>query len=61
MINNEQNINRDATAGGFSSLGNGGMHYVANPLIFKSAEELRNSMTRAEELLGNYLTIKSGN
>src|SRR6476659_6867945 len=32
-----------------------GMHYGAHPLIFKKAEELRNRMTPAEELLWNYL------
>jgi len=37
-------------AGGF-----GGMHYGALPLILKKAEELRNKMTHAEELLWNYL------
>lgn len=31
------------------------MHYGAHPLIFKKAEELRNKMTSAEELLWNYL------
>ncbi len=31
------------------------MHYGAHPLIFKKAEELRNKMTPAEELLWNYL------
>jgi len=35
--------------------GSGGMHYGAHPLIFKKAEELRNRMTPAEELLWNYL------
>jgi very-short-patch-repair endonuclease len=33
----------------------GGMHCGAHPLIFKKAEELRNKMTLAEELLWNYL------
>jgi len=28
-----------------------GMHYGAHPLIFRKAEELRNRMTHAEELL----------
>ena len=32
-----------------------GMHYGAHPLIFRKAEELRNRMTHAEELLWNYL------
>ena len=31
------------------------MHYGALPLILKKAEELRNKMTHAEELLWNYL------
>jgi len=33
----------------------GGMYFGAYPLIFKQAEELRNKMTQAEELLWNYL------
>ena len=33
----------------------GSMHYGAHPLIFRKAEELRNKMTYAEELLWNYL------
>ena len=32
-----------------------GMHYGAHPLIFKKAEELRNKMTYAEELLWTIL------
>jgi hypothetical protein len=35
----------------YSPSGDGGMHYGANPLIFRKAEELRNRMTHAEELL----------
>ncbi len=31
------------------------MFYGATPLIFKKAEELRNNMTRSEEILWNYL------
>jgi len=43
-------LNSPSGGGGF-----GGMHYGAHPLIFKKAEELRNRMTHAEELLWNYL------
>ncbi len=39
----------------YSPLKDRGMHYGANPLIFRKAEELRNKMTNAEELLWNYL------
>src|SRR6476659_5669904 len=38
-----------------------GMHYGAHPLIFKKAEELRNRMTHAEELLWNYLKTNEWN
>jgi very-short-patch-repair endonuclease len=42
----------------YSPSGTGGsMHYGAHPLIFKRAEELRNNMTHAEELLWNYLKV----
>lgn len=34
-----------------------GMHDGAHPLIFQKAEALRNQMTRAEELLWNYLKV----
>ncbi len=37
-------------AGGF-----GGMHYGAQPFIFKKAGELRNKMTQSEKLLWNHL------
>ncbi len=37
------------------------MHYGAHPLIFKKAEELRNKMTDAEEILWNYLKTNQWN
>ncbi len=40
---------------------NAGMHYGAHPLIFQRAEELRNNMTRAEDLLWNYLKTNEWN
>ncbi len=45
----------------YSPLGEGGMHYGAHPLIFRKAEELRNKMTHAEELLWNYLKSNEWN
>ncbi|HYK45766.1 MAG TPA: homoserine kinase [Parafilimonas sp.] len=47
----------------YSPLGDEGMnmHYGAHPLIFKKAEELRNKMTHAEELLWNYLKSNEWN
>ena len=44
-----------------SSLGDGGrhfnMHYGANPILFKLAEQLRAKMTEAEEMLWNIIKI----
>ena len=37
------------------------MFYGAHPLIFRKAEELRNKMTRSEELLWNYLNHNEWN
>lgn len=49
----EQVSNNDSAKN--SPSGDGGMHYGAHPLLFKKAEELRNRLTPAEELLWNYL------